>query len=86
MESNVSLSHSSNGSDEVYCEMIDVSTIQIGEHLYKSKFMMADTRFDVIPGTILHKDMNPSASYGTCTIEVGNEVIRGKKYESKVNG
>ncbi len=45
--------------------MTEPLTIKIGKHEYTSKFVLADTRHDVILGTPWHKDVQPCVQYET---------------------
>lgn len=59
MESNVSLAPSQNESDDADCGMTNLLTVEIGEQKYESKFVLADTIYGIIFGTLLHKNFQP---------------------------
>lgn len=79
---NVSLSHSSNESEELGCNMTNMVTVRIGEHEYKSRFILANTRYDVILGTPWHKDVQPLSNYTQNIVRIGHVLINGKKYDA----
>lgn len=83
--SNVILSHSSSSSDETECDLINRVTVRIGQHEYTSKFVLGDTRYDLILGTPWHRDVNPRTNYSTSRVTVGDHDLKGETYQSERN-
>lgn len=85
IESRVSLAHSSESTEEADCEMVEMVTLKIGGHAYQSRFLLANTRYDVILGTPWHKDVMPRACYDEQKVVIGDQVLNGMKYDGSEN-
>lgn len=79
--SNIEVLHSSNEADEKECTVVDSIVLNIGEHSYESRFVVADTRYDVILGTPWHHDVEPKTNYKDSSIEIEGLKIFGKKVD-----
>lgn len=75
---NISISHSSQGHQENACKVVDTAQLTLKGHLYESKFVVANTRYDVILGTPWHNDVLPKTNYKNGTIQIGEEKIHGE--------
>lgn len=77
-EASISLSHSSKSNEETDCKVTKKLTIRMGEHEYRSNFVLGDTRYNIILGTPSHNDLSPDTDYESRTIRIGNVSIQGK--------
>ena len=68
------------------CNLVDSVQVKIGNHNYKSRFVLGDTRYDVILGTPWHKDVKPKTDYDKNTVQIKDTIFIGKKYEPEKNG
>lgn len=78
----MSISHSSRQFEEETTDLIESSKLKIGLHCYESRFVVADTRYDVILGTPWHKDVSPTADYDANSIRIADILIRGELPEN----
>ncbi len=81
--SEVSLLHSSFGLSEMNRKLVDTASVKIGTHEYNSKFVLGDTRYDVILGTPWHKDMKPTTKYDKNEVRINDFVIVGRTCDDR---
>ena len=72
--------HSKSKSLENSTEVIQGATLRIGKHSYKSNWVVASCRYDVLLGMPWHVANNPSIDYKKRTVKVAsNELLSRKK-------
>ena len=59
--------------------LVGSAEVKIGKHVSNSKFVVGDTRYDVVLGTPWHKDVNPLTDYDQSTVQIGNTIVFGKQ-------
>lgn len=69
------VSHSNQGSTEDTDEMVYDTEVQIGSHRYRSNWVIADCRYDVLLGMPWHVETNPGVSYDPKQLHVGGSVL-----------
>ena len=57
--------------------------LEIQEHQYESRFVVADTRYDIILGTPWHRDVKPKTNYERGIVEIGEHVIQGNRVKDR---
>ena len=71
----IEVSHSRRGSTEEATEVIINGTLKIGPHTYKSNWVVADCRYDVLLGMPWHVAHNPDINYKNRTVHIGNQLL-----------
>ncbi len=72
---NVEVSHSQKGSVENSSQAIIGATLQIGKHSYKSNWLVANCRYDVLLGMPWHVAHNPKIDYEKRIVKVGENEL-----------
>ena len=76
---NVEVSHSHKGSVENSSQVILGATLTIGKHSYKSNWLVASCRYDVLLGMPWHVAHNPYINYKSRTVKIGNDELNNGK-------
>lgn len=66
---NISIFHSKRQSSELSDKVVLDATVKIGDHNYKSNFVVADCRYDVLLGMPWHKSEGPTVDYRESKVE-----------------
>lgn len=69
------LSHSKKGSTETTNQMIVDAELRLGNHLYRSNFVVGDCRYDVLLGMPWHLQAEPRTDYVKPTVVVDAEKL-----------
>lgn len=81
---NVEVRHSEADSVEKSSEVILGATLKIGKHLYKSNWLVANCRYDVLLGMPWHVAHNPRIDYKKRIVKVGpQEIYSGEESEKR---
>lgn len=73
---NVEVSHSQKGSVENSSKSIIGATLRIGKHLYKSNWLVANCRYDLLLGMPWHVAHNPCINYDKKIVKVGENELK----------
>eukprot|EP00171_Calliarthron_tuberculosum_P021638 IDg21638t1 len=59
--------------------MTEKVKLKIQKHIYESRFIIADTRYDIILGTPWHRDVQPDTDYEKAIVRIGSTKIHGER-------
>eukprot|EP00171_Calliarthron_tuberculosum_P006569 IDg6569t1 len=77
------MNHSAINVEERDCDIMETAEVQIGQHRYKSKFLVSSTRYDVILDTPWSANAKASKNYLVPQVTVGRKTIRVVDHFSK---
>lgn len=70
-----SVSHSDHNRTKTSAGNFSSTTVELGLHKYTSTWLVAKSRYGVLPGMPWHADTNPSINYNTHSVTVNDTVL-----------